>query len=119
MGIFVISIVIGIVGNQLACMGYFQNWWLVLVRMFYFVPFYEMGILYKSKLEKIDRRIPSFWYFVIIFAVKLVIVYHYGKMLSYTPSWCNNFTEGPVMPIVIGYLGIALWVLYSKKIKYP
>lgn len=107
---FVISMVSGIAGNQLACMGYLQNWWLVLVRMLYFVPFYEMGILYKGKLEKIDRRIPSFWYFVIVFAVKLAIVYHYGKMLVYTPPWCNDFTEGPVMPIVIGYLGIALWV---------
>lgn len=107
---FLISIVIGISGNQLACMGYLHHGWLVLVRMFYFIPFYEMGILYKTKLEKIDKRIPSFWYFAIVFAVKLAIVYHYGRMLDYTPSHCNDYTEGPVMPIVIGYLGIALWL---------
>ena len=107
---FVLAIILGIFGNQLACMGYLSNWWLVLVRMLYFVPFYELGILYKNKLEFYDRKIPSFPYISIIFLIKLIIIYYYGHMLSYTPSWCNNFTEGPVMPIVIGYIGIALWM---------
>lgn len=107
---FIIGIILGIVGNQLACMGYLQNWWLVLIRMLYFVPFYELGVLYKNRLEEFDKKIPGFWYFVIIFSVKLIIIYHYGKMLEYTPSWCNDFTEGPVMPIIIGFLGIALWM---------
>lgn len=108
--IFVISFILGIVGNQLACMGYLQNGWLVLVRMLHFVPFYELGIIYKNKLEKVDCKIPSFWYFVTIIAVKLIIIYYYGKVPAYTPSWCNNFTEGPVMPIIIGFLGIAVWM---------
>lgn len=81
-----------------------------MVRMLYFVPFYELGILYKNCLEDYDRKIPNFWYFVIIFSVKLIVIYYYGKMPTYTPSWCNDFTEGPVMPIVIGCLGIALWI---------
>ena len=100
----------GIFGNQLACMGFLTNWWLVLVRMLYFVPFYELGIMYKNKLETYDKRIPSFVYFATIFIMKLIIVYQYGYMLEYTPSWCNDFTEGPFMPIIIGYLGIALWM---------
>lgn len=107
---FLISIALGILGNLLACMGYLQNWWLVLVRMLYFVPFYELGILYKNRLEKYDKKISSFCYFAMVFSVKLIIVCCYGKMLQYTPSWCNDFTEGPVMPIIIGYLGIALWM---------
>ena len=53
---FLISIALGILGNLLACMGYLQNWWLVLVRMLYFVPFYELGILYKNRLEKYDKK---------------------------------------------------------------
>lgn len=42
--------------------------------------------------------------------IKLIIVYCYGKMPIYTPSWCDNFTEGPIMPIIIGFFGIALWM---------
>lgn len=108
--LFVLNITLGLMGNQLACMGYTDNWWLVLVRTLYFVPFYGLGIFYKSSLEKYYRHISGIWYFTFIFTAKLVIVYAYGKMPSYTPSWCNGFTEGPIIPIVTAYLGIAFWL---------
>ena len=108
--IFLFSLSLGIVGNLIACMGFYNGWWLVLVRMLYFVPFYALGILYKEKLEKIDKKIPSFYYFACVFAVALIIIYSYGKIPTYTPSWCYDFTEGPVMPVIIGYLGIFTWM---------
>lgn len=107
---FAVSIALGIMGNQMACMGITYGGWIVIVRMLYFLPFFELGIFYKSFLEKYDRKIPSFWYFVAVFGIKLLIIYRYGRMVSYTPSWCNNFYEGPVMPIIIGITGIALWL---------
>lgn len=107
---FTISIILGLTGNWLAYLGFLSGWWLVLVRMLYFIPFFGLGIFYHQVLEKYDRKIPNFWYLAIVFAIKLIIVYHYGKMLEYTPSWCNNFNEGPVMPLIIGFLGIALWM---------
>lgn len=114
---FTINMGLGLIGNQLACTGHLSGWWLVIVRSLYFVPFYGLGIYYKSTLEKFDKRIPSFWYFSFIFTVKLIITYIYGKMLSYTPSWCDNFTEGPVMPIVIGFLGIAFWMRIANILE--
>ena len=107
---FVIGIAGGLVGNQLACAGYISGWWLVLVRMIYFLPFYNLGTFYKSHLEKLDKRIPSFWLFTAVFFIKLLIAWIYGKMPSYTPSWCHNFTEGPVMPILTEYVGIIFWM---------
>ena len=55
-------------------------------------------------------RIPSVVYFAIVFAAKLMIFLHYKTRLAYTPAWCNDFNQGPVMPIIIGFLGIALWM---------
>ena len=49
-------------------------------------------------------------YFAIVFAAKLMIFLHYKTRLAYTPAWCNDFNQGPVMPIIIGFLGIALWM---------
>lgn len=106
---FFASILLGLIGNTMACNGLLYGWWLALVRMLYFVPFFELGIFYKNVLEKYDK-LPNFWYFTILFLTRLIIIYVYGKNLSYTPAWCNDFTEGPVMPIVIGFLGIALWM---------
>lgn len=107
---FVIDLSVGILGNQLACVGYWQGWSLVLVRTAYFIPFYSFGILYKEYLEKIDKKISTFYFFAVVFVLKYIIIAFYCKVPSYTPSWCNDFTEGPVMPIVVGYLGIAVWM---------
>ncbi len=107
---FVISVALGILGNWLAVLGYRTGGWIVLDRMLYFLPFYGLGILYRNKLEALDKRIPSFYYFATVFALKFLFVFYYGHNLIYTPSWCDNFTEGPVMPVIIGFLGIALWM---------
>ena len=40
----------------------------------------------------------------------MAIILSFGKNPAYTPSWCNDFTDGPIMPIIIGLLGIALWL---------
>lgn len=114
---FVIGTAIGIAGNQLACSGYNTGWWLVPVRMLYFLPFYELGILYRNKLEAYDRKIPDICCFAAVFAVALTLICIYGKPLSYTPSWCNDFTEGPVLPFVTGVLGIVLWLRISTLLE--
>ena len=67
-------------------------------------------MFHKNILEKHEKKIPSFWYFSFIFLAKLIIVSVYGYMPVYVPSWCKNFTEGPLLPIIVGYLGIAFWM---------
>lgn len=104
------AVLIGMGGNFLAIMEYRTSWWLTVVRILYFAPFYAMGIFYKKILEKYVDRIPSVVYFAIVFAAKLMIFLHYKTRLAYTPAWCNDFNQGPVMPIIIGFLGIALWM---------
>lgn len=61
------------------------------------------GYFYKKILEKYVDRIPSVVYFAIVFAAKLMIFLHYKTRLAYTPAWCNDFNQGPVMPIIIGF----------------
>lgn len=114
---FVINIALGIFGNQLACMGYYNDWWLVLVRFLFFLQFYELGIIYRSKLEKFDKKIPDFWFLAVVFIIDYIIIYHYGRTLDYSTAWCNNFTEGPVMPLVAGTLGIATWLRISTMLE--
>lgn len=106
---FVIGILSGICAGQLACMNLNTGWWLVLVRMLYFTAFYSLSVFYRAILEKYDRKIPSFWYFTCIFVLKLVIIIICGKSPDYVLSWCNNFTEGPFIPLVVSMLGIAFW----------
>lgn len=65
--LFILSIILGILGNQLSIWGYNTNWWLPLVRMLYFIPFYELGIFIYKRLEKYESRVPCFYLFAGIF----------------------------------------------------
>ena len=54
----------------MAIMEYRTSWWLTVVRILYFAPFYAMGIFYKKILEKYVDRIPSVVYFAITESTK-------------------------------------------------
>ena len=107
---FIGSLLLGVFGNLLAIKGCTSGWWLVLVRMLHFVPFFGLGIFFKTSAEKYINKIPSLWYFIAIFILKLAVVFICNRMPTYTASWCNDFTDGPLMPIVVGILGIAFWL---------
>lgn len=110
---FIISLLLGILGVYLASIGYHTGLWLTVVRFLYFVPFYSLGIVYKKVLEKYDK-LPSVVYFSIVVIIQLIIIYIYKRPPVYTPSWCNNFVDGPVLPFIVGFLGIAFWFRIIK-----
>lgn len=107
---FIASLALGIVGNRISYLGYNQEWWVVLDRFLYFLPFFGAGIFYRRVFEKYDKRIPSFWYFVVLIAIRLAIAYHYNGIPTLIPSWCNDFPANPLLPIILGYTGIAFWM---------
>lgn len=106
---FVMGIILGIIGNYLAYKGYNSSWWLVLVRMLHFMPFYYFGTLYRRKVEIIMKKIPTIILFSAIFLIKLILYFAYFRVITYIPSWCNDFREGAFIPIVVGFLGIIFW----------
>lgn len=109
-------LLLGICGNYLARKGLNTGWWLVLVRMLHFLPFYGIGTFYRRVLEKYDT-VSSTVYFTVIFALQLVIILVYGKLPAYSQQWCNSFTEGSILPILEGCLGVALWLRIAKVLE--
>lgn len=114
--VFLVTAALGIWGVYMASIGYNEGGWLVLVRMLYFAPFYELGVLYRRKLEKWDN-LSNMTYFVIVISIQLFLIWKFGKQLRYTPSWCFDFVDGPVMPFVAGILGIAFWLRLAKILE--
>ena len=113
---FIVYCLLGVMGTYIASKGLNAGLWLVLVRMLYFLPFYGMGIFYKVLLEKFDKC-SSFIYFGIIFMLELLIICVYKKTPSYTPSYCNNFVDGPILPFVVGFLAVFFWLRVSKLLE--
>ena len=109
---FILSILIGFLGVHLAMEGYNKEWWLLLVRMLYFIPFFALGMLYKVKLQEKDTS-KNTTYFSIVLILTLVTIYMFGGTKSYTPSWCSDF-DNIYRPFITGFLGIAFWLRMSK-----
>ena len=111
--LFVCELALGLAGIYIAKCGYYTEWWLVLTRFLYFVPFYGLGILYKYKLEKLDKA-PNILYFSFIIILQLLIITIYEQPIFYSIVWCNNFTHNIFMPFVIGIIGIAFWLRIGR-----
>ena len=110
-------IVLGIIGNQLAIQGHNKGWELMVVRLLHLLPFFGFGVFYRRVLEPVTKKLSSWIVFAIVLVAKLMIVFRFGRMPDYTSSWCNDFIEGPVLPIVTGALGIVFYMRVATILK--
>ncbi len=112
---FVCVILIGLLGAWIAKCGFNFGGGLVLTRFLVFAPFFSMGILYKSKLEKNDE-VPNIWYFGVIFIVLLIVITYYGEVPRYSLCWDKWFSLEPniVMIYITGFIGIAFWLRIAR-----
>ena len=113
---FVLSLLLGALGVWLAQHGFRRDWQLLLVRMLYFLPFYGLGILYRRVLEPWDRLTHG-WYFAIVFFIQYVIIILCGRVPYYTPSRCDDFVEGGIVPFIVGFVGIAFWLRMARILE--
>lgn len=113
---FALSLLLGALGVWLARHGFRREWQLLLVRTLYFLPFYGLGILYRRVLEPFDR-LPHGWYFAIIFFIQYVIIILCGRVPYYTPSRCDDFVEGGIIPFIVGFVGIAFWLRMARILE--
>lgn len=109
---FVITLLLGFLGVQLAINGFNKTWWLLLVKILYFLPFFAFGILYRNNLEKYDI-LSNRKYFLIIISITLLSIYIFNGTIIYVPAWCNNF-DSFYRPFIVGFLGILFWLRLSK-----
>lgn len=113
--IFVFHFLLGVFGVYLANRGYQKSWhvWIMIVRFLCILPFFEMGVLYKSKLEKIDN-FSNIFYLGFIFVAALTIITTFGHPIQYVLMWCVDLPDNPFIMYLVGILGIALWLRIAK-----
>ncbi len=106
--------IIGCIGIYFCGLGYFNGWFVPLMRFAYFVPFFSLGYLYKTHIENYEEKIGNTWYFAVVMGIQLIIMVVYNKQPAYTPAWAFDYWDGPVLPFIVGYLGIAFWLRVSR-----
>lgn len=109
MGIFLL---IGTLAVYLANKGYNIGWNLTAVKVLFFIQFYHLGYLYKTKIEKFDK-LNSYVYFLILFVIQFCLIAKY-KNLNFTVSWCKDFnTSNILLPFITSVTGILFWLRIS------
>lgn len=115
--IFLLYLGIGLVGVYLAAKGYNNSYWLFIVRTGYFFTFYGLGILYRSKLEKIDK-LNNYIYFTVIFIIQLIIITTTKTLPAFNISWSREYTlDNIFLPFIVATIGILFWLRISKIIE--
>lgn len=111
---FVISLVGGIIAIKMANKGYNYSFWLIMIRTLFFIPFYCLGNIYKTFLEKKDN-LNNFLYFVLVMGGQFLIMMHYGWIPTFSAAFCQFFGN-PAMQYLTAALGIAFWLRVAKMI---
>lgn len=117
--IFICGLVLGIIGVYLVRqgVGYNIGWGLFLVRFMCYIPFFELGILYKNKLEKYDYTVNNVFYFGFIFGIQLLIITYYRRQLTFGfGSYARGFNENIFMFYIEGAVGIFFWLRIANII---
>lgn len=110
--IFTLYLIIGIIGIRLAIAGHNNGIMRLVTRSMLFLPCYQLGKLYKAKLEAKDT-LNSVAYFAILFGIQLILLTFFGD-LEFTPSSMTKFNHGALVPFITSFTGIAFWLRISK-----
>lgn len=103
-----IYLAVGMTGMYLSMQGAREGLYLMMLRLFYFLPFYGMGTLYRRKLEG-RLHASGLIYFTVIMTVQLMLITINNGNVAYYPAWCSNF-NGILQPFVAGMCGIFFWL---------
>lgn len=112
---FILSIlmIIGAIGVAFANKGYTGDKYLTIVRTMFLIPFYQMGYLYKIKLEN-KYNINSIVYFITLFIVQFILFKKYSQ-LPFSAVFCNEFNRDNIfLPYLTSITGIMFWLRICK-----
>jgi len=112
--VFPLYIILGFAGIKLSMSGFRTDWWICLNRFLCMLPFFGLGLIYKLKLESLDK-LSNTLYFSIVFCLQLFLIFFSKGLPNYVPANCGGF-DSLIKPILYGYLGIFLWLRIAKII---
>lgn len=113
--IFAGCLLLGMATVLLAAGGHVWGYYKIPGRVLFMLPGFQMGRIYKEKLEKHDN-LSNGLYFLIVMGIQLLLVANCGG-LAFSAVWVTSFANGPVIPYLTVITGIAFWLRAAKIIK--
>ena len=113
--IFSLCLLAGILTVWLADGGHVYGWYRIPGRLLFMLPGYELGCLYRQKLERLDT-LPHAVYFAAVMGIQLLISVFSGG-LAFSAVWVTSFANGPFIPYLTVITGIAFWLRVARILQ--
>lgn len=110
--IFAICLILGVLTVWLAIGGHVWGYYKLPGRLLFMLPGFQMGRIYREKLEKQDT-LPDGIYFLIVTGVQILISVFCGG-LAFSAVWVGSFANGPLVPYLTVITGIAFWLRIAR-----
>lgn len=113
--IFAGCLIAGMATVWLAIGGHVWGYYKLPGRLLFMMPGFQMGRIYREKLEKRDT-LGNGPYFLIVIGIQVLITILCGG-LAFSAVWVGSFANGPLVPYLTVMTGIAFWLRVARVIK--
>ncbi len=114
--IFTVCLLLGIATVALAKGGHVWGCYKFPGRLLFMMPGFQLGRIYKEKLEDRVNKIRDSWYFSAVLGVQLLITIC-CQGLAFSAVWVTGFANAAVIPYLTVVTGIAFWLRISDWIS--
>ena len=113
--IMALYLIIGLAAVFLAKRGSVYDYYKLPARIMLLAPCFQMGHLYKEKLESKDT-LPGYLYFPILLVIQFILVsVNYGQ-IAFSAVWVTGFAHSIFLPYLTTITGIAFWLRIAKEL---
>ena len=113
--IFICSLVLGMLTIQLAIGGHVWGMYKFPGRLLLMFPGFQMGKIYKEKIERHDTLSDGIYFLMVIGVQILISIFNAG--LAFGVVWVTSFANGFVVPYLAVVTGIAFWLRTARLIS--
>lgn len=114
--LFMITLAAGIATVYLAQGGHVWGMYKTPGRILFMLPVYELGVLYRSRLEEYELHIPDGWCIAGVCLIQLIVYTVASGLLNFSVVWCTSFASYAWVPYATSITGIWLWLRISRMI---
>lgn len=113
--IFAGCLAAGMLTVWLAAGGHVWGWYKLPGRLLFMMPGFQLGRIYRVKLEKKDHLADG-PYFLFLMTIQILIIILCAG-LNFSAVWVSSFANGPIVPYLTVTTGIAFWLRVAKIIS--